>query len=192
MEKRRGVLFVISGPSGVGKDTLVNEYLKDNNAHLSVSATTRKPRIGEVDGKDYYFLTEEEFKKRVKEEDFLEYAIYNDCYYGTPKSKIEEYLNNGIDVILIIEVQGALLVKDKLPNSVLIFIMPPSLEVLKERISKRGLDSEEMIENRLKIAVDEIQASKKYDYVLVNNEINNAKEKLKLIINAAKEKNNEK
>lgn len=191
MNKKEGLLFVISGPSGVGKDTLVREYLKDNNAHLSVSATTRKPRDGEIDGKDYYFLTEDEFNKKIKEDDFLEYAVYNDCYYGTPKSKVEEYLKKGIDVILIIEVQGAFLVKEKLPNSVLIFIMPPSIEILKDRIIKRGLDSEEMIENRLKIALNEIETSNRYDYMLVNNEINNAKEKLKLIINEAREKYDE-
>lgn len=192
MNKKRGVLFVVSGPSGVGKDTLVSEYLKENDAHLSVSATTRKPRVGEENGKSYYFLTEEEFKYKIKENDFLEYAIYNDCYYGTLKSETEKYLNNGIDVFLVIEVQGAFQIKDKIKDSVLIFIMPPSLEVLKERITNRGLDSEKMIQNRLNIAINEMNLSNKYDYVLVNNELSTAMEKFSLIVNDAKEKNNEK
>ena len=142
---KKGKLFVISGPSGVGKDTIVNEYLKENDAHLSVSATTRNPREGEIHGIHYYFYTNEEFEDRIKKGDFLEYATYNNCYYGTPKSKIEEKLNEGINVILVIEVQGAKKVKELIKESVLIFILPPSIEELEERLKVRNLDSEEMI-----------------------------------------------
>ncbi len=188
MSKKKGKLFVISGPSGVGKDTLVSEYLKENNAYLSVSATTRKPRKNEINGKDYYFISENEFKEKIDNDDFLEYAKYNKCYYGTLKSNTYEYLNKGIDVFLIIEVVGAKKVKEKMPDSVLIFIMPPNLEILKNRIEQRALDSKENIENRLKIAIDEINESKNYDYVLVNNDLDIAIEKFKLIINEEKSK----
>lgn len=189
MQEKKGKLFVVSGPSGVGKDTIVQEYLKKNEGHLSISATTRNPRNGEKNGKDYYFLTEDEFKNWIKQDNFLEYAIYNNNYYGTPKSKIEEDLENGIDVFLIIEVQGAFQIKDKLKNAVLIFIMPPSIEELEKRIINRGLDSKEMIQNRLKIAIEEMNLSNKYDYVLVNNTIDSAVEKFKMIIKNEKIKN---
>lgn len=186
--RKKGLLIVVSGPSGVGKDTLVREYMKNNKAVLSISATSRKMRSNEKDGVDYYFLTNEEFESKIKENDFLEYAIYNNCYYGTPKSKIEEELNNGNDVFLVIEVQGGFQIKEKIKDSILIFVLPPSMEELKNRISKRGLDSKEDIENRLKIAEEEIKVSNKYDYLIVNNNIDNAVEKLKLIINEEKEK----
>lgn len=186
---KKGKLFVISGPSGVGKNTIINEYIKDKNVKLSISATTRKPRDGDIDGKDYYFLTKEEFEEGIKNDNFLEYAIYNDNYYGTPKSKIEEDLNNGIDVFLELEVQGGLQIKDKFKESVLIFIMPPSIEELEERLRKRNLDSDEMIKNRLKIAEEEIQVSVKYDYMLVNQNIDSAVEKLGYIVDSEKNKN---
>lgn len=188
MENKKGLLIVISGPSGVGKDTLVQEYLIDNNAFLSISATTREKRKNEIDGKDYYFLTKEEFEERIKEDDFLEYAIYNNCYYGTPKSKIEEKLNEGKDVFLVIEVQGGFQIKEKIKDSVLIFLLPPSLEILEERLKNRNSDSEEMIKNRLNIALKEIESSSKYDYTIVNGNLQNTKEKLKYIINAEREK----
>ena len=179
---KKGKLFVISGPSGVGKDTIISEYLKENDGILSISATTRKPRDGEINGKDYYFLTKKEFEKWIKEENFLEYATYNDNYYGTPKSKIEETLNKGINVFLVIEVQGALIIKEKIKNSKLIFIMPPSIEELENRIRNRNLDSEEMIKNRLTIAFDEIKLSNLYDYVITNNKVEDTINKLKMII----------
>lgn len=190
MEKKKGLLIVVSGPSGVGKDTLVQKYLTDNDAFLSISATTRDKRLNEVDGKDYYFLTKEEFEQKIKEGDFLEYATYNNCYYGTPKSRIEELLNEGKDVILIIEVQGGLQIKEKMKDSILIFILPPSLEVLEERLRNRNSDSEDMINNRLKIALDEITVSSKYDYTITNGNLDNAKEKLKYIIEEEREKRN--
>ncbi|MBP3635213.1 MAG: guanylate kinase [Bacilli bacterium] len=181
--RKKGKLFVISGPSGVGKDTIVKEYLKNHNGHLSVSATTRLPRKNEVDGKDYYFLTTNEFKNWIDDGNFLEYAIYNDNYYGTPKSKIDEYLQKGINVFLIIEVQGGLQIKNKIKNSVLIFILPPSLDELKQRLLDRNLDSIGIVENRLKIAEEEIKVSEKYDYLIVNRDVNNSVDKLDMIIN---------
>ena len=185
---KKGKLFVISGPSGVGKDTIVNEYLKENDAHLSVSVTTRNPREGEIHGTHYYFYTNEEFEDRIKKGDFLEYATYNNCYYGTPKSKIEEKLNEGINVILVIEVQGAKKVKELIKESVLIFILPPSIEELEERLKVRNLDSEEMIQNRLKIAEEEIKEAGFYDYVLVNKDVKGAVNKLRMIIDEENEK----
>lgn len=192
MKKKRGLLAVVSGPSGVGKDTLIKEYLKENKGYLSISATSRKIRGNEVDGKDYYFLTKEEFEEKIKEGDFLEYAIYNDCYYGTPKSKIEEILNAGEDVFLVIEVQGGLQVKQIMKDSILIFLLPPNFEILEQRLRGRNSETEEMIENRLKIAKQEIEISKKYDYTLVNNDINVAVDKLKSIIDRERRKQNEK
>lgn len=191
MGRKKGLLIVVSGPSGVGKDTLVKEYMKTNEAFLSVSATSRKIRGNEKDGVDYYFLSKKEFEKRIKDGDFLEYATYNDCYYGTPKSKIEEILNEGKDVFLIIEVQGGLQIKEKIKDSVLIFLLPPSFEVLEERLRDRGFDSDDMIENRLKIALHEIEISKKYDYTIINNDIKNAVDKIKLIIEEERNKKNE-
>ncbi len=181
---KKGKLFVVSGPSGVGKDTIVKKYLEKNDGHLSVSATTRSPRENEINGVDYYFLTKEVFENWIKKDNFLEYAVYNNCYYGTPKSKIEEYLNKGINVFLIIEVQGGLQIKEKFKDSILIFILPPSIEELKERLEKRNLDNKEMIENRLKIAEEEIEKSNKYDYLIVNRNIDSAVEKFSLIVNA--------
>lgn len=188
--RKKGKLFVISGPSGVGKDTIVKEYMKDTNSKLSISATTREPRANEVDGKDYYFLTKEEFENWIKEDNFLEYAIYNDNYYGTPKSKINEDLEKGIDVFLVIEVQGGLQIKEKIKDSILIFIMPPSLEELEKRLLNRNLDSKENIEKRIEIAKKEIQESVKYDYMLINQNLDSAVEKLGYIIESVKKENN--
>ena len=183
---KKGKLFVVSGPSGVGKDTIVSKYLENNEGHLSVSATTRKPRENEQDGVDYYFLSKKEFKKQIKEDNFLEYAEYNNNYYGTPKSKVEEYLNKGINVFLIIEVQGALQIKNIIKDSILIFILPPTLEELEERLKTRNLDSKETIDSRLKIAIEEIEKSSKYDYIIVNQNIDRAVDKFKLIIDNEK------
>ena len=186
---KKGKLFVISGPSGVGKDTIVNEYLKNNNGMLSISATTRKPREGEIDKKDYYFLSKEEFEKWIKEDNFLEYATYNDNYYGTPKSAVEENLEKGIDVFLVIEVQGALQIREKIDDAILVFIMPPSIQELENRLRNRKTESEEMIKNRLEIAQKEMELSNMYDYIITNNKIDTSTEKLKLIIENEKNKN---
>lgn len=188
MKNKRGLLVVISGPSGVGKDTLLKEYLKENEGFLSISATSRNIRGNEKDGVDYYFLSKNEFEEKIKKDEFLEYAKYNDCYYGTPKSKIDEILSSGKDVFLIIEVNGGFQIKEKVSDSVLIFILPPSLELLEERLRNRNSDTDEMIENRLKIALEEIEKSKYYDYIIINNDIKNAVEKIKLIINEERNK----
>ena len=155
---------------------------KNKNTWLSISCTSRQPRGKEVNGKDYFFLTNEEFEEKIKNNDFLEYAKYNNCYYGTPKSKIDEYLNKGIDVILVIEVQGALEVKEKVKDALFIFIMPPSMKELKRRLKSRGTEDEEKIMNRFKIAYKEINQITKYNYVVVNDEIEEAVTKVNSII----------
>lgn len=187
-QKERGLLIVISGPSGAGKDTIVNEVIKnkDMNLFVSISATTRLPRGSEENGKDYFFLTKDEFIKRINNNDFLEYAIYNDNYYGTPKYKIEEYLAKGIDVILIIEIQGALKIKSLISDALFIFIMPPSMDELKNRLVNRNTDSKEKIFARFKQSYKEINEVKKYNYVVVNDDISKASNKVISIINAEK------
>ena len=183
----RGKLIVVSGPSGVGKDTVVSEYIKRNsNTYLSVSCTSRAPREGEVDGVNYIFLSREEFEERISNGDFLEYAEYNGNYYGTPKYKMEEELEKGKDVILVIEVQGALKVKDLIPDALFIFILPPSISTLKERLIGRGTDSPESIEGRINTALKEIEVSDRYDYNIVNDDLNMAVLELENIIKKEK------
>ena len=183
----RGKLIVVSGPSGVGKDTVVSEYIKrNNNTYLSVSCTSRAPREGEVDGVNYIFLSREEFEDRITNGDFLEYAEYNGNYYGTPKYKMEEELEKGKDVILVIEVQGALKVKHLIPDALFIFILPPSINTLKERLIGRGTDSPESIEGRINTALKEIEVSDRYDYNIVNDDLNMAVLELENIIKKEK------
>ena len=157
MAKNKGVLIVISGPSGAGKGTICKALLeKHKDIHLSVSATTREPRQGEVHGVNYYFLNKDEFLKKVEEDDFLEWAeVYGNCY-GTPKSNVQELLDSGKDVILEIDIQGALKVKENTEEGVFIFILPPSMEELKQRIIKRGSETEESLMTRFKNAYKEI------------------------------------
>ena len=174
-KNERGSLIVISGPSGSGKDTIcerLKEYKRDFG--VSVSCTTRKPRKGEEEGINYFFLTEEEFKNNIKENKFIEYAKYNGNYYGTLKDKVNEHLSNGIDVILVIEVQGALEIKHKIPESIFIFIMPPTMKELILRLKKRGTESHDVIIERFKKAYKEINELNKYNYVVVNDEIDKA------------------
>lgn len=181
--KGKGQLYVVSGPSGCGKDTIVRGLLKKRkNTWLSVSCTSRSPRSGEIDGKDYFFLTPQEFEKRIDEEDFLEYAKYADNYYGTPKSSIEEHLNKGEDVILVIEIQGALKVKELLPETLFIFILPPSMEELRKRLEGRGTESKEKIDKRFLRAYEEINEVNKYNYVVVNDEVSLAVSKVEAIL----------
>lgn len=179
----RGKLVVVSGPSGSGKST-VTKLVKDRlNIPLSISATTRKPRNGEIDGKDYYFLTKEEFQKKIKNDEFYEFANVHGNYYGTLKKTVEENLEKGLNVILEIDVQGALIVKEKKKNAVLVFFKTENLEVLENRLRNRKTDSEEVIELRLKNAKKELEYEKKYDYVIVNKNIEESCNELINIIN---------
>lgn len=182
-----GLLIVVSGPSGAGKDTICNELVKESdNIWLSVSMTSRAIRGQEQEGKDYFFVTKKEFEEKIKSGIFLEYAIYNDNYYGTPKDKIEQYLNKGIDVILVIDIQGALNIKRMIPSSLFIFIMPPDMKTLKQRLIDRKTESKDKIINRFKTAYNEINNFKKYNYVVVNDKIEDAVNKVKSIIQAEK------
>ncbi len=181
--KEKGNLIVISGPSGSGKGTIIKELLSINKKlWLSISMTTRNIRPGDIPNESYYFLTREEFESRIKEDKFLEYAEYNGNYYGTPKDKIEDYLNKGIDVILEIEIQGALKIKEKVKDAIFIFIMPPSLKELKRRLIGRNTETIDKVISRFTTAYKEINEVTKYNYVVVNDEIHNSVEKVNSII----------
>lgn len=179
----KGMLLVLSGPSGTGKGTLCNLLLnRVENLFLSVSATTRPPRNGEVDGVDYLFLDKGDFESRIAKGEFLEWAkVYNN-YYGTPKEIAKKMMNEGKDVILEIDVQGAAQVKKNCPEGVFVFILPPSFEELKKRITKRGTETKESMALRLKSAQEEMSASHSYDYVVINDDINQAALKLHSIV----------
>ena len=167
---KKGILTIISGFSGAGKGTLLKEMLKKyNNYSLSISATTRKPREGEIDGKSYFFKTKEEFEDMIREDAFIEYASYVGNYYGTPKSYVMDKLEKGQDVILEIEIQGALKVKEKYPEAMLIFISTPNALSLKERLEGRKTENTDQIKARLKRAAEEAGGMEKYDYILINN-----------------------
>ena len=187
-QKERGILIVVSGPSGAGKDSIINKLKrkKDMNIWISISATTRDKREKEIDGKDYYFIDKNEFENRIKKGCFLEYAEYNNNYYGTPKDKIDEYLDNGIDVVLIIEIQGALQIKEIVDEALFIFIMPPSMQELKKRLIDRKTESKDKIIKRFKKAYQEINEVTKYNYVVVNDDLNKAVDKVQSIIKAEK------
>ncbi|MBA5850527.1 guanylate kinase [Clostridium sp. cel8] len=184
--KKKGLLVIISGPSGAGKGTVCKELIKKNDLWISVSATTRKPRAGEVDGSNYYFLTKEEFESKIKNNDFLEYAEVYGNYYGTPKDKVLEAINLGKDVILEIDIQGALKVKKNYPQGVFIFILPPSMEELKKRIINRGSETQESLMTRFNSAYKEINYISKYNYAVVNDTVENAVKNIESIITAEK------
>ncbi len=174
---KKGALIVFSGPSGCGKGTILKAYQqKGNNLYFSVSATTRSPREGEEDGVHYFFVTKEEFEEKIQGGGMLEYASYVGNYYGTPRQAVEEKRNEGCDVVLEIEVQGALQVKKSCPDATMIFVLPPSLAVLKERLTKRGTESPETIARRLDMAKEEIKKAPLYDYIIVNGELEKAVE----------------
>lgn len=176
-------LFVISGPAGTGKGTLVSRVLERvPNSWLSVSATTRAPRGEEVDGVDYRFLTTEEFERTIEEDGFVEWALVHSNYYGTPVAPIREHLSKGGVVLLEIDVQGGFQVREKFPDAHLVFIAPPSMEVLERRLRGRGTDSEESIRRRMADAVGEMEASKRYDVVIVNDELEKATDELVEVI----------
>ena len=184
-ENHPGELFIISGPSGVGKGTICSKLLEDaQDFELSVSATTRQPREGEVDGVNYFFLEKEEFLNQIEDGGFLEYAEVFGNYYGTPRKPVEEKLANGIDVLLEIDVQGAAKVKEAYPEGIFIFILPPSLKELRNRLVKRGKDSAEVIEKRLSMAMEEIKEMFTYDYFVINDDLETAVELVESIVDA--------
>ncbi|MCE5167936.1 guanylate kinase [Paenibacillus profundus] len=179
----KGLLFVLSGPSGVGKGTVCKALLKKMpDLIYSVSATTRQPRIGETDGVNYFFKSREQFMQMIEEDQLLEYAEYVGNYYGTPRDFVERTLEEGRDIILEIEVQGALKVKEKFPDGIFIFLLPPSLDELKDRIRGRGTENDHVIDHRMNVAVEEIALMANYDYAVVNDEIDLACERIESIV----------
>ena len=182
---RPGELFIVSGPSGVGKGTICKRLTEDvDNLQISVSATTRAPREGEVDGVSYYLIDKETFKKRIDDNGFIEYAEVFGNFYGTPRAKVESQLEEGVDVLLEIDVQGAVQVKKNYPEGIFIFVLPPTLAELRRRLEKRGTDAPDVIENRVSKALGEIRQMFEYDYFVVNDDLEDAVDKMKAIVKA--------
>ncbi len=186
----KGLLIVVSGPSGCGKGTILAEVLKQGNFFYSVSATTRQPRQGEIDGINYHFISKDKFEELIENGGMLEYASYCDNYYGTPKQKVDEMLDAGKDVILEIEVKGAMKIMEKCPEALFIFILPPSIKELRRRLVKRGTEAVEIVEKRISQAEGEIKNADKYDYAMVNGDLEEAISDLLSIIKAEKLKIN--
>ncbi len=186
MKDSEGLLLVISGPAGAGKGTVVKMLTQDENIRLSISATTRAPRGTEQDGVEYHFMTKEGFEQLIGENGFIEYAKYVDNYYGTPRRPVEQWMSQGKDVILEIEVQGCEKVKSAIPGCISIFIMPPSLEELESRLRGRGTETEENIIKRMTRAKEEIPLSEGYDYVVTNDTVERCANEIKEIIKAEK------
>ena len=186
MNKEKGLLIVFSGPSGTGKDTVLEVLLKKSDVQKSVSATTRAMRPGERDGLDYYFVTRDQFLSMIENGEMLEYAEYVGNYYGTPLGPVREWTANGTDVILKIEVQGGAQVKRKYPDSVGIFIMPPSIEELERRLRGRGTDDEAAVQKRLAVAMEEMKCAPQYDYTVVNDDVENAVKDVLAVIETEK------
>lgn len=183
MSEQKGILFILSGPSAVGKGTVRKELFKRNpDLVFSISATTRDIRPGEVDGVDYYYKTKEEFEELIKQNKLLEYAQFVDNYYGTPRQFVEEQLDKGRDVLLEIEVQGAMQVKENFPEGVFIFLLPPSLTELEKRLIHRGTESLSLMQDRLNKAKEEIKMMDQYDYLIENDDVKTATSKVESII----------
>ena len=180
---KRGILLVVSGFSGAGKGTLMKELIRRyENYALSISATTRAPREGEQDGREYFFRTKEEFEKMIAEDALIEHACYVENYYGTPRAYVEKQLAAGRDVILEIDIQGALQIKERFPDTLLLFVSPPDAKSLKTRLIGRGTESMEVIESRLKRAVEEADGIEKYDYFIINDDLDMCVEQVHQII----------
>ncbi len=182
--KNKGRMIVVSAPSGCGKGTILAEILKSDKFYYSISATTRAPREGEKDGVNYHFITKEEFERQIENGGMLEYAEYCGNYYGTPKKILEEKMNEGINVILEIEVQGAMKVRKLVPDAVFIFIVPPSISELERRLRKRGTETDDVIAKRVAEAAGEIKKAPDYDYIVVNGDLDDAVDDFKKIIRA--------
>ena len=184
--ERKGLLIVVSGFAGSGKGTLMKRLTGDyDNYSLSVSMTTRKPRPGEVDGREYFFVTKEEFERKIEDGGLIEYAAYVENYYGTPREYVEEQIAEGKDVVLEIETQGALKVKERFPDSILIFVLPPSVEELYKRLKNRGTETEDVIRKRMSRAAKEADTIEKYDYIVINDKVDECVKKLHGFIEAA-------
>lgn len=182
-----GLLIVMSGFSGAGKGTLMKRLLNDYEDYVfSVSMTTRAPREGEVDGRDYFFVTKEEFEKAIEEDGFVEYATYVGNYYGTPKAYVTEQLKKGKNVILDIEVQGAMQIKEKYPDALMLFVIPPSIKVLLERLRKRGTEDEATIQRRITQAKTECTYMDKYEYIVINDDLDTAVQQMHAMVTSAK------
>lgn len=183
---REGILIVISGFAGTGKGTLVKGLIsKYDNYALSVSMTTRNPRPGEEDGVSYFFVSKEEFEKNIAEGGFVEHACYCDNYYGTPKAYVDKMLAEGKDVILEIEIQGALKIKEKFPTALLLFVLPPSAKELRARLEGRGTETPEVVDKRMRRAIEESAGIDQYDYIVVNDDIERCVKKTHEIVEAA-------
>jgi guanylate kinase len=181
---KKGLLLVVSGPSGAGKGTVCGEFVKQVGISLSISMTTRDPRPGEVDGEDYYFVSEEQFLRTVSDGGFFEYAKVYDHYYGTPKNPVMTRLSSGADVLLEIDTQGALKVKREWPDGIFIYILPPSMRELRRRITSRGADTREEIELRLGESLREMERIDQYDYCVINERFEEAADRLVAILKA--------
>lgn len=188
MLNKRGILIVVSGFSGAGKGTVMKRLMEkySDDYALSVSMTTRGPRTGEVDGQHYFFVSREQFEETIEKDGLIEHAQYCGNYYGTPRTYVEKQMAAGKNVILEIEIQGALLVKEKFPETLLLFVTPPSAEELKRRLVGRGTETMEEIDARLKRAIDEAPIMEKYDYIVLNDEVENCVDKIHELVDSAK------
>lgn len=183
----KGILIVVSGFSGAGKGTLMNRLIQEYDSYaLSISATTRAPRAGEENGREYFFLNKEEFEKRIDAGGFIEYACYCDNYYGTPKDYVQEQLEAGKNVVLEIEIQGAMKIKKLFPTALLLFVMPPDVAELERRLNGRGTETCEVVDKRIKRAVEEAEGIEGYDYILVNDDLETCVKQLHEIVEAAR------
>ena len=184
--KRKGILIVVSGFSGAGKGTLMKKLMEEyDNYALSISMTTRNPRPGEEDGREYFFVTKEQFEEKIGQDGLIEYANYCGNYYGTPRAYVEQQLEAGKDVILEIEIQGALKIREKFPTALLLFVMPPSAKELRRRLIGRGTETQEVIDQRMHRAMEEAQGIEHYDYIVINDQLEECVKELHAIIGAA-------